>query len=134
LPAGFRICIEGAETVERQRYFDEAKFMLSVLHTEIKLSSNVGMTDINRHAEVFYRDLLNLAWYVRLENVNFSQRNFPAIDLAEEGGLCVQVTSTTSTAKIRKTIEMFRKHHLHEKYSRLVILVMGTMPAKRTAS
>ena len=111
--------------MERLQLFNRATYLLSVLHTQIKMSSTVGMTDINRHSEVFYRDLLNMVFGYKLENVNLFKANFPAIDLAEQCGICIQVTSNKTAAKVRHTLKTFKKHNLSQTYTRLVILILG---------
>lgn len=78
-----------------------------MLHTQVPLSAKLGLTDINIHAETFYRDLLNLVFGWNLANTNLFERNLPAIDLGEENAVCIQVTSTEGGTKIRDTLAAF---------------------------
>src|SRR3569833_1151367 len=71
--------------------------------------------------ETFFRDLLYFFFGWSLTNANWSaQMNQDSFDLLDvKRGIAIQVTSTTDTAKIRKTLETFHDHG-HRNIKRLV--------------
>lgn len=96
---------------------------LTWLSTQVAVNNKLNLTDINIHAENFYRDLLNLAFGYKLVNINITDSNAAAIDLGdEESGIAIQVTSTSNLAKTKHTVTKFIEKKLHEKYKRLIIL------------
>ncbi|MCP4146269.1 MAG: SMEK domain-containing protein [bacterium] len=93
------------------------------LSREVELKASLSLTDINLHAENFYRDLLNLAFGYKLQNINAINPNAAAIDLGDsENRIAIQVTSTSAIAKTRKTVTTFIEKKLYDNYDRLIIL------------
>ena len=108
---------------------DRAKERLLYWEREVKLDNQMGLTDINKAAENFYRGLLNIILDAELVNMNLMKMDFPAVDLAEkDGGLCVQVTSTEDRDKINHTLTKFFERDLQRVYSRLIVVIIGTKP------
>ena len=98
---------------------------LSVLRYIFRSRSKRGLYDLNKKAEPFFRDVLNLTYSWSLEDMNAIQTNYPAIDLGDEdSGVCIQVTAEDSSTKISKTIDKFLEKNLHKKFSRLIILII----------
>lgn len=59
--------------------------------------------------------------------------NYPGIDLVDdENRIAVQVSSDKSKGKIQKTINIFFDNNFHEKYDRLVFLVLGEKQKRYT--
>ncbi|MGZ2484856.1 hypothetical protein ACVITL_003379 [Rhizobium pisi] len=117
--------------MRRRDLYNKANYLLSLLHLQIQGSSGLNLLDTNVHAENLYRDFLNLAYSYGLINVNLLRSNFPAIDLADDGRkLCVQVTSQEGSAKVRQTLKSYRENALHQRFDRLVILVLGASGSK----
>ena len=111
------------------RLVDRAKERLLYWEREVKLDNQMGLTDINKAAENFYRGLLNIILDAELVNMNLMKMDFPAVDLAEkDGGLCVQVTSTEDRDKINHTLTKFFERDLQRVYSRLIVVIIGTKP------
>ena len=99
---------------------------LSKWKVNIGLENSQGRTDINADAEDFCCGLLNIVMDLNFCNANDERMNYPAIDLADEkAGVCVQVTSTADATKITHTLEEFFTHDLQEKFSRLIVLILG---------
>ncbi|MEM6889649.1 MAG: SMEK domain-containing protein [Pseudomonadota bacterium] len=96
---------------------------LAKLVAAVELSNSVQLTDLNVHAEDFYKDFLNLVLRLQFSNLNFDEPNTAAIDLGDrKNRVAIQVTSTGSLSKTKKTIEKFNKYQLHNDYDRLIIL------------
>lgn len=82
-------------------------------------------------SEDLYCDLLNTALGYGLGNMNWDEDNFPAIDLGDDDErLAVQVTSTDTADKVRKTLKRFYDHHLEQRYDRLIVLIAGKAECK----
>ncbi|CEP36838.1 Putative uncharacterized protein [Halomonas sp. R57-5] len=96
---------------------------LSWLSIQVDISNKLNLTDINVHAENFYRDLLNLAFGYNFININSIDGNAAAIDLGDENErIAIQVTSTSALAKSRHTVSKFIEKELYLKYDKLIIL------------
>lgn len=80
---------------------------------------------MNKKAEAFFREILNIVYDWNLRNLNAIQNNYPAIDLADSTTkVCIQVTAENSSSKISKTISKFREKKLYKNYNRLILLVI----------
>nr|WP_298377959.1 SMEK domain-containing protein [uncultured Halomonas sp.] len=98
-------------------------YTLTWLSTQVEVHNKLNLTDVNIHAENFYRDLLNLAFGYNLVNINIIDPNAAAIDLGDEGNrFAIQVTSTSTLEKTKHTVKKFIEKKLYEKYDHLVIL------------
>ena len=92
---------------------------------------NQGQGRRSKGSEDLYRELLNTAFDYELRNMNWEKDNFPAIDLGDaEERLAVQVTSTGTADKVKKTLEKFKEYNLDQDYDRLIVLVAGKAECK----
>lgn len=97
-----------------------ARFVL-----EVEGFNATNLYDINIHAESFLIPVLNEVFGVRLENLNNTKRNFPAIDLADfTNRVAFQLTSTSSFEKIKNTLEKFKNHNLDNHFDILYIYII----------
>jgi len=86
------------------------------LRSEVEVDNEIGQFDINKIVEDVYMHILNNVYGWDLKNANLLKENFPAIDLIdEENTIVIQVTSRTSTTKLKNTVEKFE--NLDDKYS-----------------
>lgn len=98
--------------------------LLSDVGSKANTRSNLGLTDINRYAEDFFKELLNLLYGYSLRNVNEERCNSPGIDLLDERtGVAFQVTVTKKSQKINSTLEKVIK--LESRPTSLWILIIG---------
>ena len=67
--------------MNRDIYVTKIKTLLNILKVEIKDSGKLNLLDINVHAEDFYRDLLNLVFGWKLQNMNQWNQNAAGGDL-----------------------------------------------------
>lgn len=82
-------------------------------------------------SEDLYCDLLNTALEYELRNMNWVDDNFPAIDLGDdEEKLAVQITSTGTADKVKRTLTRFYDHKLNQRYTRLIVLIAGEAKCK----
>lgn len=112
--------------LEKAHVYQNVVMKLSVLRFMVKTMSKQGKTDLNRQCESFFATILNIIDGTELKNVNEAKMNEAAIDLADAGRkLCVQVTVTNSSTKIKDTITTFLKNELYLKYKTLEFLMLG---------
>lgn len=105
---------------------NKIKGYISILKYYIELSNDVGEFDINRKSEDFFSGLLNLLFNLKLVNMNKLKMNYPAIDLGDkENRICYQVTSDSTSVKIRETLDQFRYLKLYEEFDVINILIIG---------
>lgn len=105
--------------------FEKILMHLSVLRYIFKSKSKHGHYDLNKAAENFFRDFLNLAFDYELINVNDISSNYAAIDLGDlNGRLCIQVTADNSSTKIKESLKKFEKYKLSVDYDRFVMLLL----------
>ena len=109
----------------RSKLIKKIQRNLSDFAAAIKKDTESGRTDILIDAEEICRGLLNIVFGYKLKNLNQSNRNFPAIDLADDDQrVAVQITSSNTNAKIMNTIHKFLDHSLDQQYDTLLIFIL----------
>ena len=100
--------------------------LMSQFVTEIKSEASIGRTDLNKASETILIPLLNEIYGWNLENLNYSENNNkPGIDLADKAArVCIQVTATTTSDKVKHTLEQFIKYEQFLEYDRLIIFFL----------
>lgn len=90
---------------------------LSHIANKVDLHNHLNLQDINILLENFFRDILNIIYKDRkFKNLNSVEGNFASVDLGDDKKeLAIQVTSTTSLAKVRKTIEKYKEEYDYKK-------------------
>ncbi len=84
-------------------------------------------TDINKVAETLLIPLFSEVYgYTHLQNLNYTEgSNYPGIDLGDETArVAFQITSTSNSEKIKKTLRKFVEYKLYEKYDSLIIYIL----------
>jgi hypothetical protein len=91
--------------------FNYVKEQLIFLKTKVDLENQLNLNDINKLCETIFMNILNDTYDFNLKNANnVFHENYPAIDLIDDKNKIVfQVTSTTTTKKIRDTIQKWEK-------------------------
>ena len=101
--------------------------LMSRFVTQIKGATAMTRTDINKVAETLLIPLLSEVYgYTHLQNLNDTEgSNYPGIDLGDETArVAFQITSTSNSEKIKKTLRKFVKYKLYEKYDKLIIYIL----------
>jgi hypothetical protein len=112
--------------LKKKELYDEIDRYLSSLQAYIKIQNKNGTFDINKYCEDFIGELLNIIYGLELNNLNSIQKNYPAIDLGDEkASICIQVTATNSSQKIKHTLDKFQKKKLYDKYNEINIFILG---------
>ncbi|HEY9904641.1 MAG TPA: SMEK domain-containing protein, partial [Candidatus Sericytochromatia bacterium] len=84
-------------------------------------------TDANKVAETIVIPLFAEVYgYRHLKNLNYTKgSNYFAIDLGDERArVAFQITSTSGSEKIKKTLRKFVERELYEKYDKLIIYIL----------
>jgi len=100
------------------------------------LNNVIGLFDSNRVAQEFFATLFNMIFgYDQLEELDKLNDivNYPAIDLGDKKAkIAFQITTDSSSTKIKDTISKFIKHKLYEEYERLVVFIIGEQQSYTT--
>ncbi|MEQ9356827.1 SMEK domain-containing protein [Coleofasciculus chthonoplastes] len=100
---------------------------MSSFVTQVKGATAMTRTDINKVAETLLIPLFSEVYgYTDLQNMNDTEgSNYPGIDLGDERArVAFQITSTSNSEKIKKTLRKFVEYKLYEKYDRLIIYIL----------
>ena len=102
---------------------------LARFQAEVEIDNSNGEFSINIHAENVLLKVLNAAYGLNLENVNYAEgKNYPAIDLRdEENNVAFQITSTGTVEKVVHTLKECVKNHLDEQFEHLYIFFLKGM-------
>lgn len=111
--------------IKRQQSLNSIVESLSLYANNIALQNGAGFFDSNKSAEDLFIKILNITYNLSLINLNTEKTNYPAIDLGDPNKrVSYQVTSESSTTKLKTTIAKFKKYNLLERYDELVFLVL----------
>ncbi|WLE96525.1 MAG: SMEK domain-containing protein [Candidatus Electrothrix communis] len=108
---------------KKQEYITKIINLLTRLPKLVESSNKLNLTDANNFSEDFYEQLLNLVYGYNLKNANQFAPNAAAIDLQDlKNKIAIQVTSTSSLTKTKRTVDKFIEYKLFNSYDRLIIL------------
>ena len=110
----------------RQELLQRSSALLGRFAHEVKVANAMGQFDINTIAEDFLIPIFAIAFNCpNLINQNRIQMNFPAVDLGcETSRTSIQITSDSSSAKVRETLEKFESHNLSSSFDSLYVYVI----------
>ncbi|WAR43332.1 SMEK domain-containing protein [Methylomonas rapida] len=110
----------------RQELLQRSSTFLARFAHEVKVANAMGLFDINTIAEDFLIPIFSIAFNCPdLCNQNRIQMNFPAIDLGcATSRTSIQITSDSSSSKIRETLEKFASHGLGSDFDSLYVYVI----------
>lgn len=99
--------------------------LLSRFKVQVGILNASAMLDINIIAEIFFIPILNEIYDCDLKNMNLIEKNYPAIDLADKTKkIAIQITSTSTTKKVRETLEKIVKNNFYNIYNNFFILII----------
>lgn len=111
--------------IKRQQSLSSIAESLALYSNNIALQNGAGLFDSNKSAEDLFIKILNITYDLSLINLNTEKNNYPAIDLGDPNKrVSYQVTSESSTTKLKTTITKFKEHNLLKKYDELVFLIL----------
>jgi hypothetical protein len=89
---------------------DRVRRGLSILQDYIRTGTQLNLNDASVTAEVFVHGLLNRAYGWNLRDLNATNRNYPCLDLLDDGAkLGVQVSATNTSEKVKSAIRCLQK-------------------------
>lgn len=92
---------------------------------QVQNRARLGLLDLNRLLEDFFKDVLDIMLDGEFRNLNAHRSNEPGLDLGSTRlGIGVQVTSRATSAKVNATLTKVTDEQL-QAYDRIVILVIG---------
>src|SRR5689334_7696180 len=98
-----------------------------ILQGIIQMRGHFNLNDLGVMAEDFFAGLLNLAYDLKLQNLNRISTNIAAIDLGDtDKKICFQVTAENKKTKVQHTLNLFAKAGLNKTYTSLRFLMMST--------
>ena len=98
---------------------------LSNIGNQVNTRNGLGLTDLNRHLENFFKQVLNSIFNLKLENLNAERSNNPGIDLGDRvNRAAFQITSTKTSDKINETLKSMTQEHLSE-FDKIRVLIIG---------
>lgn len=112
--------------IRREEIIKNIIGMFTRFSDKVLFENAVGFLDINKSAEPLFMGVLNRVYDLQLKNMNSIQRNYPAIDLGDEGsGICYQITSSGTNDKYKHTLEKYKEKKLDDKFRELRFLLIG---------
>lgn len=106
--------------------FEGIVLKLSVLRYIVSSRSKRHKYDLNKQAERFFMNLLNIIEGWNLEDLNVDTPNAAVIDLGDKTAkVSVQITAETGSTKIKDTIKAFVDKDLYRVYSRLIFVMIA---------
>ena len=113
--------------MNRHDSLNKIKTFLARFVAEVELSGAMYLQDINSVSEDILIQLFSeIFGHSDLKNLNWSEKaNYPAIDLGDHNSrIAYQITSTSDSQKLKKTLIKFMDHKLYEKFDRLVFYIL----------
>lgn len=102
---------------------------LTAVSQQVSTRCQLGLTDLNRYLEDFFRDFLNAALSLNLHNLNEQRSNAPGIDLGDKvNSIAFQITSSKTSEKVNKTLRVISKGA--GEYENNFVLVIGKKQTK----
>lgn len=109
----------------RGYFIGEIVDALSDVAGQVSTRGKLGLTDLNKHAEDFFKIILNHLLSLSLENLNAERSNEPGLDLGDKTKqVAFQITATRSSAKVDATLEKLTDDQL-KTYSKIRVLMIA---------
>ncbi len=113
--------------MSRLELISECRNLLGAFVGRLSVGNPANLLDENTISETFFQELLNTLEDASFVNLNAEKMNHPGIDLADSKRKeCVQITSETTPAKIRETLDSFfnPERDLSGKYDKIRFLYL----------
>lgn len=118
--------------ITRGYFLGEIIDELSGVSNEVETRCKLGLTDLNRFLEDFFKDLLNILLDLSLRNLNEDRSNYPGMDLGDEKArIAIQVTSDRSSSKVNDTLRRISEMD-GNLYERVIVLVIRSRQSSYT--
>lgn len=98
---------------------------LTAIRSDVEQRARLGLMELNKFAEDFFKFLLNKTYGYNLTNLNSERSNEPGLDLGDKKlRIAFQVTSRANKAKIEKTYRTITADQLKQ-YDNIRFFVVG---------
>lgn len=109
--------------MQRKKSFDAISNVIGLTKLEVMQHQKINDLSLNIHIENHIRDVLNCSRDCALVNLNLENQNSPNFDLIDKKNkIVIQITSTSSTKKIRDTLKGYRTGEFKD-YTPLIFLI-----------
>lgn len=98
---------------------------LSDVAGQVSTRGRLGLTDLNKHAEDFFKTILNHLLSLSLVNLNVDRSNEPGLDLGDKtSNVAFQITATRTSAKVNDMLATLSDDQI-KTYSKIRILMIA---------
>ncbi len=119
--------------IQTGNYFEAITEMLNIFRSEVKVFSERGLMNINKHSENFMKRVLNITYDYELENLNKGKINYPGIDLGDTvESVAYQITSTRKSDKIDNTLSKCLKYKHYETFKIIKVFILTSKQTSYT--
>lgn len=111
--------------IKTGKNFEDIVTLINNFKSEVQIFSALGLTNINKHSEIFLKRILNLTYNLELENLNKGKSNFPGLDLGDTGdGIAFQITASKKSEKIDDTLTTCLKFKHYESFQTIKVFIL----------
>ncbi|UGY02470.1 SMEK domain-containing protein [Bradyrhizobium quebecense] len=109
----------------RGYFIGEIVDALSDIAGQVSTRGRLGLTDLNKHAEDFFKTILNHLFSLSLVNLNSERSNEPGLDLGDKTNkVAFQITATRTSAKVNDMLETLSDEQIAA-YSKIRVLMIA---------
>ncbi|KMQ18029.1 SMEK domain-containing protein [Bacillus mycoides] len=125
--------VEGITIILRTEQLSKSiEQQLIYLAFTLDVRGKLSLFDLHKYCEDFSKNLLNLMYGYRLENLNEQNFNEPGMDLGDRvNEVAIQVTTNKTSLKINETLEKITPVQ-KESYKKFIVLILGTKQKRYT--
>lgn len=117
--------------MKQQKLLLNISELLSRFKVQVGILNASSMLDINVVSENFLIPILNEIYDCDFKNANLFEKNYPAVDLVDKKNkIAIQITSTSTSTKVRETLEKIIKNDFHKIYTKFFILIITSKQEK----
>jgi hypothetical protein len=109
----------------RGYFIGEIVDALSDVAGQVSTRGRLGLTDLNKHSEDFFKTILNHLLSLNLVNLNVDRSNEPGLDLADKANkIAFQITATRTSAKVNAMLATLSEEQIKD-YSKIRVLMIA---------
>ncbi len=110
----------------RGYFIGEIVDALSDVAGQVSTRGRLGLTDLNKYAEDFFKTILNHLFSYSLVNLNAERSNEPGLDLGDENKkVAFQITASRSSAKVNDMLAKLSDEHIRTYENIRVLMIAG---------
>ena len=109
----------------RGYFIGEIVDALSDVASQVSTRGRLGLTDLNKHAEDFFKTILNHLLSLSLVNLNADRSNEPGLDLGDKiKKVAFQITATRTSAKVNDMLKKLNDEQI-KTYTKIRVLMIA---------